>query len=671
MFDVFYIGTKSPGLFPHERAADSIQHAQSLSRTRYFWIVNYLCDYTGWDFLWEPPPWQSHQRHAWASQWQKDSGTYLVPKSGYQDTNYHDAPRLQRLPDQSLWHIPSGLADDFDYSWHPDPTEPPMTYQFGTQWQKTGGPNYCNGGMTVKYVTQPRCTKLSVDSNWDIPPGIDPDSFDWTWHPDATEQNYIYQFGTQHQRTGGPRYVTADATDIKFVDQLRIRSQRVATAIIEIDHLDGNAGQIPNATKTSRYFDNYLDTLKRIAKNVAQDHEFVWICSSICNYIDFDFSWHPEQWQATMLHVFPSDGEKFGDTFFMHVPTFQYRADTCQLLEWYDLHFVEDKGVPRRPLPVIRHNEDTHVDAVKAANIPGPLAVFVSGNREIGATAPPVSLWREKTKTVVPLTSSGDATIVPRVAVPYIQTQLYDYAWIDKTHKSFYPSQSQDIVFISYDEPQADENWEKLKSRFPRATRVHGVAGMENALIAAADASTTPWYFAVFAKTDLAKEFTFDFVPDYLQQAKHYVFDCENTVNGLRYGHMGIVMYNCAMVQQGRDYDKELGLDYTLSFPHEVVPLLSCYGRFDSSPYHTWRTAFREASKLAYFNTVEPSIDGQYRLKVWTKHATGPYAEWCLRGAADGVEFFQESQTNLAYLKQGFRWEWLRQRFVDRWGDLD
>ena len=163
----------------HERAADSIQHAQSLSRTRYFWIVNYLCDYADWDWLWEPPPWQCHQRHAWASQWQKDSGTYLIPKTGFQDTNYHDAPVLARQPDRDLWCVPEGLADTFDFSWHPDPADPPMTYQFGTQWQKTGGPIYFNGGSVTKYVTDPRAHRSLVDDNWQVPAGIDVDSFDF------------------------------------------------------------------------------------------------------------------------------------------------------------------------------------------------------------------------------------------------------------------------------------------------------------------------------------------------------------------------------------------------------------------------------------------------------------------------------------------------------------
>jgi hypothetical protein len=138
MFDVFYIGNK-PNLFAHECEVESIEQAQQQSRTRYFWIVNYLTDYTNFDFLWEPVPWQSHQRHAWTSQWQKDAGTYLVPKQGYTETNYRTDQKLTRLADTSQWNIPNPV-DDFDYSWHPDPTDPPLTYYFGTQWQRTGGP---------------------------------------------------------------------------------------------------------------------------------------------------------------------------------------------------------------------------------------------------------------------------------------------------------------------------------------------------------------------------------------------------------------------------------------------------------------------------------------------------------------------------------------------------
>ena len=661
MFDVFYSGIR-PNLFAHEQAADSLEHARKLSRTRYFWWVNYLTDYTGFDFLWEPVPWQAHQRHAWPSQWQKDAGTYLVPKQGYTETNYRLGPELQRLPQETNWQG-IGLID---ISWHPDPAEPPMVYQFGTQWQKTGGPTYVvPGGVDIKYVDCPRVYKTTIDNNWVTPDSVDTTTFDFTWHPDDTDPPYIYQFGTQHQRTGGPQYIVPGATDIKYIDQIKISTRQVATAIYEIDHMDDNAGKIPNTTKTVRYFDNYLDTLKRIAKNCNE--EFIWICSSICDYSNFDFTWHPEQWQATMLHVFASSGEKFGDTFFMHVPTFKYRANRCQLLDWYDINFI-GPGVPRRPMPVIQHENDSHVSAVKTREWSGPLALFVTREIDI-SRLPAVNLWRSETKTIVPLDASAGAVIVPRVAVPYIHTQLYDYALIDKTQRGTFSAPLQDVVFISYDEPDADRNWEILQAQCPRARRVHGVAGMELALEAAADVSATPWYYAVFAKTRLCEQFDFSFVPDLMQQPKHYIFNARNTVNGLEYGHMGIILYNSAGIRS-INQDQDWGLDYTLSFPHEAVPILSCYGEFDQTPYHTWRTAFRETAKLAYFESQQPSVEGAYRLRVWLNQAQGPYAEWCLRGANDGLEFFNTTNSELDTLKQSFRWEWLRSYFEQRYGQL-
>jgi hypothetical protein len=600
MFDIFYSGVK-PNLFAHEQRADSIEHAQQLSRTRYFWWVNYLTDYTGFDFLWEPVPWESHQRHAWPSQWQKDSGTYLVPRQGAEETNYRTEHRLTRLPSRDVWTVPSNFDyDTFDFSWHPDPTDPPYTYQFGTQHQRTGGPQYYNGG-----------------------------------------------------------------TDLKFVDQIRGSLRVGATPIVEIDHMDGNAGQVANVVKTVRYFDNYKDVLTRIANTV--ESEYVWIVSSNCDYTNFDFSWHPEFWQSTMLHVFASDGEKFGDTFYMHVPSFKKRIGQFELLDWYDVNFI-DSGVKRRPLPVVQHNYDTHVDAVTTIDFKGPLAIYTTKKLEDNIQVPPIPLWREKVKTITPLNEGASVCIVPKVSVPYIKTQLYDYPYIDRTKKNSLDSEKQDIIFISYDEPEADKNWQILSDKFPRAKRLHGVKGMENALAAAAELSSTPWYFAVFAKTIIHETFDFSFVPDYMQQAKHYIFYSENRVNKLVYGEMAVIMYNCNLILDARG--KEFGLDYTLSFPHEVIPIVSSYGNFDTSPYHAWRTAFRETAKLAYFESQQTTVEGAYRLKTWLEVAEGDYADWVLKGSGDGLEFFKQSTGDLAFLKQSFRWEWLREYFVNKYGDV-
>ena len=587
MFDIFYSGVK-PNLFAHEQAANTIDHARELSRTRYFWWINYLTDYTGFDFLYEPVPWESHQRHAWPSQWQKDAETYLVPKSGYTETNYKSGPILTRLPDRT---------------------------------------------------------------NWTVPDTFDPDSFDFSWHPDATEPGYIYQFGTQHQRTGGPQYLVAGATDLKFCDQVRGSAKSGATPIVEINHMDGNAGQVAGVINTVRYFDNYKDILTRIANTT--EHEYIWIISSCCDYTTFDFSWHPEVWQNTMLHVFASSGEKFGDTFYMHVPSFKKRIGQFELLDWYDLNFV-GPGVERRPVPVIKHSYDTHVEAIKTIDWSGPLAVF-SVDDTVG-DVPTVPLWREKTKTIVPLSAGAGQVVVPKSAVPYVKKQAYDYPYIDRTQRHMYTDKLLDIVFIDNGEPNAEENYTHLKWAAERANniRIHrssGVNGRVAAYCAAAELSTTPWFFAVFAKLEINPNFDWTWQPDRLQEPKHYIFHAFNPVNELVYGHQAMIAYNKKLVLE----NTAPGLDFTLDQEHEVVPILSGMANYHYSAWVAWRTAFRECIKL---KDSLPNVENEYRLNQWLTQ-DNTREQWSLKGAEDAVAYYDSVGGDFTELKKSYDWAWL------------
>ena len=575
-------------MFAHEQAVDSIEHAKELCKTRYFWWVNYLTDYTGFDFLYEPVPWEQHQRHAWPSQWQKDSETYLVPKQGYEETHYRTEHQLTRLASRDNWTVPKNFdANSFDFSWHPDPTDPP----------------------------------------------------------------YTYQFGTQHQRTGGPQYVVG--TDLKFVDQIRGSMRQGATPIIEIDHMDGNRGQVPGTVKTVRYFDNYKDTLTRIANTV--DDEYVWVISSNCDYTDFDFSWHPEFWQSTMLHVFASGGEKFGDTFYMHVPSFRKRIAQFELLDWYDVNFV-GPGVRRRPLPVIQHNYDTHVEAMKTIDWSGPLAVFSTDGNVI--ETPTVPLWREKTKTIVPLSAGASAVIVPKVSIPYIKTQAYDYPYIDRTQRHMYGDELLDIVFIDNGEPNADDNYQYLKwaaerAHQPNIHRSSGVNGRVAAYRAAAELSTTPWFFAVFAKLEVSSAFNWEWQPDRLQEPKHYIFHAYNPVNGLEYGHQAMIAYNKKLVLE----NAAPGLDFTLDQEHEVVPILSGIANYHYSKWVAWRTAFREVIKLKH---SLPDVENEYRLTRWlTALNNVENSEYSIWGAEDAVAYYDAVGGDFDELKKSYDWAWL------------
>ena len=657
MFDVFYF-TKKPNIFAHEQRADSVEHAQQLSKTRFCWVISYLCDYDGFDFLWEPVPWQTEYTHVWPTQWDQFYGAYLIPKQG--EIQYHHQTEL--IPANQYPENYRVLANaKFDQSWLPHPWDPPYIYVFGNQWysaEKMPTVEYHSPGATErKFMHWPRATLCSDPTNWTVPDSVDASAIDFSWVPDPGAPPYIYQFATQHQKTGGPVYTVPGATTIKYLAELKIRTAGKATAVYEIDHLDGSAGQIPNTTRRVRYFDNYRDTLVRIAKSIGNDHEYVWICSSICDYTNFDFSWHPEDWQATMLHVFASDGEKFGDTFFMHVPTFAEYAEKKALLEWYDVNFVET-SVRRRPIPVLQHNFDSHVDAVKSITWDGPLALFTTTDsvHENLATVP---LWRSETKTIVPLTEGATSVIVPKAAVGDISTQLYDYAYIDKTHRTL-KDHALDIVFISNGEPNAESNYLQMTMYLANSSyntnkvpMVSGVNGRVAAYQAAARMSTTPWFFAVFAKLEVDLKFDWNWQPDRMQQPKHYIFHAYNPVNGLTYGHQAMIAYNKKLVLANTGE----GLDFTMDQAHEVVPLLSGTANYTESPWMAWRTAFREVLKLKH---SLPDVESDYRLRMWLSNAGEvKNAEWSQFGAEDAVEYYDDVGGDFAALKKSYEWAWL------------
>ena len=64
-----------------------------------------------------------------------------------------------------------------------------------------------------------------------------------------------------------------------------------------------------------------------------------------------------------------------------------------------------------------------------------------------------------------------------------------------------------DIIFLSYDEDNADENWADLKKKCPWAKRVHGIYGSDAAHKAAAEMSSTDRFITCDADTIIKPEF--------------------------------------------------------------------------------------------------------------------------------------------------------------------
>jgi len=363
--------------------------------------------------------------------------------------------------------------------------------------------------------------------------------------------------------------------------------------------ITNNEVDLPNHTQYTRWNGTHLDTIRRCVNRART--EFVWIVADCCDYTNFDFTWQPVPWEADQIHCWASGNQQFGDTFLIPVSAFKKQEVGLKLLEWYEhINWHSEPSVPRREWPTV-----TSLDEQTS---------LYAWHKHIDANIDyEPSLWKKRDLHV--FTQNGSVLLVPRDCKQYFQEQFYDYPYILRHTDYEIEEKLQDVVFISYDEKNADSNWEILHSRCSRAKRLHGVSGMENALYQAALLSDTDWFFAVFAKTSLHEDFDFSYMPDRLQHHKHYIFYCRNMVNNLEYGHMGVILYNKQMIIDSHNYD-QLGLDYTLSHRHGVVPELSCYGHFNTSPFETWRAAFRETIKLAQIMDEKPTIETKHRLKT-------------------------------------------------------
>ena len=600
MFDVFYVGPK-PGLFTFEKSAQSLEQAAEQSRTAFFWFIHGANDYTNFDFNWMPPPWEYQYTHTFPSQWHANGGVYFASKT-HADKNklkFQHCQSVNRQVDMTNWRVPDNLdVSNFDFSWHPNPLEAEYEYHFATQWQKDGGPIY-RGTAGIKYVT--------------------------------TQKAYT------------------NATQIFYMDFMNPESA---------DQLANLRKRYPEI-KSTRYVSDHLNVLKRIM-NLAES-EFVWVISSVCDYADFDFTWHPEHWQEDMIHCFPSGKQKRGDTFYINVDSFKTQMYNLEMLDWFNvINYCSDQMADRILDPTVYYETDDLISTIKNYDFKFPYATFSNQPTSTRHWRYHPCLWTEKDRSIESFTRSNSVCVVPRDVKAHLLTQLYDYPYINAKDRAVFTEKNLDIVYISNGEPDEQRWYDELLSVTKKSAAdiawIRGVNGRANAYKAAAAASTTPWFFAVFAKLQVSSEFDWRWQPDYFQEPKHYIFNSRNPVNGLEYGHQGMIAYNRRLVLETVDS----GLDFTLSKAHEVVPILSGVAHFNQNPWMTWRTAFREVIKLKQFQAETPTVETAHRLKVWLTKAEGLHSEWCLCGAADAVEYYDSVEGDFGKLMLSYEWNWLQ-----------
>jgi hypothetical protein len=222
-----------------------------------------------------------------------------------------------------------------------------------------------------------------------------------------------------------------------------------------------------------------------------------------------------------------------------------------------------------------------------------------------------------------------------------------------------------DIFFISYDESNADENYKKLTSRFPYAQRIHGVKGIHQAHIAAAKKSFTKMFWVVDGDAEILETFNFDYIVSKYDQECVHVWRSKNPVNGLEYGYGGVKLLPKHLTIKMDITSSDMTTSISSLF--KAIPEISNITAFNTDPFSTWRSAFRECVKLSS-KSISKQIDNETneRLHIWCTVSNGLYSEYSLMGANAGKKYGEIYKDNLEELKKINDFEWLKNEFEKR-----
>jgi len=188
-----------------------------------------------------------------------------------------------------------------------------------------------------------------------------------------------------------------------------------------------------------------------------------------------------------------------------------------------------------------------------------------------------------------------------------------------------------DVIFLSYDEPNADLHYADLCNKVPWAKRVHGVKGSDHAHKAAAELSETDWLITVDADNIVdPKFFNLDIDLDN-SDIQVYSWLARNTLNGLQYGNGGLKIWKKDFLLNMKTHEASDSERAQVDFCWEdgYRQYKSCYSNIfiTASPYQAWRAGFREGVKMTLLDGVKvPSQEIKeriwwhniHRLRMWS-----------------------------------------------------
>ena len=233
-----------------------------------------------------------------------------------------------------------------------------------------------------------------------------------------------------------------------------------------------------------------------------------------------------------------------------------------------------------------------------------------------------------------------------------------------------------DCIYLTYDEPQREEFWVKIRNMVPWARRVDGVKGSDAAHKAAGEASTTERFVLIDGDNIPDPSFfnqTLTFATEEWERAV-FRWRAKNYINGLMYGNGGVSSWTREFVANMQTHEATDGRTETqveFCFDPMYWAMHDCYSTTypNGSAFHAWRAGFREGVKMCLNKGAKPTLsDFKQRvhhrnldhLTIW--HNVGRDVEhgiWAMAGARMGT-----------YMTMLTKWDYQQVQSFDALADL-
>ena len=212
-----------------------------------------------------------------------------------------------------------------------------------------------------------------------------------------------------------------------------------------------------------------------------------------------------------------------------------------------------------------------------------------------------------------------------------------------------------DIVYLSYDEPNAEENYADLLTKVPWAKRVHGVEGSDAAHKACARLSETERVIVIDGDNKIRPEFLkqqIEFKDDVDLSQSVFSWGAQNVINGLIYGNGGIKCWPTQLVLDMKTHEAaesdnaktQVDFCWDINYIQMAECMSDVYN--NATAQQAWRAGFREGVKMGLLegSKANPNLFSKqvhwknfHRLLVWM-HAGMDIknGEWAIYGARQG-----------------------------------